>query len=241
MSGFRVLIVEDDRYIAGLIKTNLEDMGYSATQAFDGHTGLQLARSGQFQLIILDIKLPEMNGLEICRKIRSDSNYIPILMLTSMSTELDRVLGLEMGADDYLTKPFSIRELMARIKALFRRMEALKSAPAADEPTPIEEGDLVIDIPKREVKIKHRKIELTAKEFDLLVQFAGNPGRVYTRSELLDLVWGYAFKGYEHTVNTHINRLRAKIEDNPNQPIYICTVWGVGYKFCGHEERGDQK
>jgi DNA-binding response OmpR family regulator len=241
MSGYSVLIVEDDRSIADLVKTHLEDMGYSATLAFDGHAGLELARSNQFQLVILDIKLPGLNGIEICRKIRSDSNYIPILMLTSMSTELDRVLGLEMGADDYLTKPFSIRELMARIKALFRRMEALRSAPADDEPAPIEEGELVIDIPKREVKKNQQTIELTAKEFDLLVQFAGNPGRVYTRSELLDRVWGYAFKGYEHTVNTHINRLRAKIEDDPNQPVYICTVWGVGYKFCGQEERGDQK
>lgn len=236
----KILIIEDDRDIARLIKTNLEDLGYTATLAHDGIRGLQLAQSSQFHLIILDIKLPGMNGIDICQKIRADSDYIPILMLTSMSSELDRVLGLEMGADDYLTKPFSIRELMARIKALFRRMEALKSTPSSNEPTLIEALDLVIDISKRECLKNDQVIELTAKEFDLLVHFAESPGRVYTRSDLLDKVWGYAFKGYEHTVNSHINRLRAKIEDDPNQPEYICTVWGVGYKFCEHRDKGSQ-
>lgn len=232
-----ILVIEDDRHIARLIKTNLEDMGYTATLAHDGIKGLQLARSHRYQLIILDIKLPGMNGIDICQKIREDSDYIPILMLTSMSSEMDRVLGLEMGADDYLTKPFSIRELLARTKALFRRMEALQAMPPSEETGLIEVLDLVIDISKHECRKKQQIIELTAKEFDLLVHFAKNPGRVYTRSELLDHVWGYAFKGYEHTVNSHINRLRAKIEDDPNQPAYICTVWGVGYKFCEHQDR----
>jgi DNA-binding response OmpR family regulator len=153
-------------------------------------------------------------------------------MLTSKSSELDRVLGLEMGADDYVTKPFSIGELLARVKAIFRRIDEFKSEQRAGEPTILKAGELVIDPEKRHVTVKGRTIDLTAKEFDLLYHFARHPGRVFTRSQLLDRVWGYGHDGYEHTVNSHINRLRAKIEDNPAQPGYILTVWGVGYKFA---------
>jgi DNA-binding response OmpR family regulator len=153
-------------------------------------------------------------------------------MLTSKSAELDRVLGLEMGADDYVTKPFSIRELMARVKAIFRRIDELKSDRQPDKQTIICAGEIAIDPDRRTVSLKNKTIDLTAKEFDLLLHFARNAGKVFTRARLLDEVWGYGHDGYEHTVNSHINRLRAKIEKNPAQPIYILTVWGVGYKFA---------
>jgi DNA-binding response OmpR family regulator len=171
-----------------------------------------------------------MEGLDICRTLRTKPNYTPILMLTAKSTEPDRVLGLEVGADDYLTKPFSIRELLARVKALLRRMEA--SHPVLDRMNLIQAGDLVVDAEKRRVTLCGKTVDLTAKEFDLLLQFARHPGRVYTRSQLLDLVWGYTHAGYEHTVNSHINRLRAKIERDTSRPRYILTIWGIGYSFA---------
>lgn len=239
MSGMlnrKILIIEDDRNIAQLVEANLKDQGYEVSVAHDGKSGLDLALTGKFQLIILDLNLPRIDGLEICRKIRSDASYTPILMLTCRTSELDRVLGLEIGADDYLTKPFSVRELLARVKALFRRIDALESKQKSEESLIIHHRDLHIDAAKREVTLKGKSVNLTAKEFDLLYHFAGHPGRVYTRSELLDQVWGYAFKGYEHTVNSHINRLRAKIEDDQNRPKYIITVWGVGYKFVSISE-----
>lgn len=230
----KILIVEDDRNIAELVETNLKDQKYDVSVAHDGNSGLNLALSGEYQLIILDLNLPDIDGLEICKRVRADASYTPILMLTCRTSEIDRVLGLEIGADDYLTKPFSVRELVARVKSLFRRIDAFESEQVSGNSSIILLGDLSIDPKKREVSIKGNTINLTAKEFDLLYHFAKNPGRVYTRSELLDLVWGYAYKGYEHTVNSHINRLRAKIETDQNQPQYIKTVWGVGYKFMSH-------
>ena len=193
--------------------------------------GLAEAEAKRFDLIILDLMLPGIDGLEVCRRLRSKTNYTPILMLTSKSTELDRVLGLEMGADDYLTKPFSIMELVARVKAIFRRIDNLSSTNPQNALKPIAAGALAIDPEKRNVTLDGVAMDLTAKEFDLLLYFAQNPGRVYSRGQLLDHVWGYTHSGYEHTVNSHINRLRAKIEKNPNQPEFIQTVWGVGYKF----------
>ncbi len=185
--------------------------------------------------------LPGVDGLELCRRIRAQSPYTLVLMLTSKDTELDRVLGLEMGADDYLTKPFSLRELGARVKALFRRAAALsgeETAPVASDCAStksdknfIRSGDLLIEIEKRKVLLSGQEVNLTAKEFDLLYLFACHPGRVYTRVQLLDALWGYGYEGYEHTVNSHINRLRAKIEKDPAQPRFLLTVWGVGYKF----------
>jgi DNA-binding response OmpR family regulator len=234
---YKILIVEDDKDIARLLETNLKDEKYEVTLAFDGKTGHEEALSKKYNLIILDLKLPEKDGLEICRNVRSSPEYTPILILTSMTTEMDRVLGLEIGADDYLTKPFSMRELLARVKALFRRMEALKTSSHTGKQEVIEVDELMIDVEKHEVTLRGNSVELTAKEFNLLLLFARHPRRVYTRLELLDLVWGYAYKGYEHTVNSHINRLRSKIEENPNQPHYILTVWGVGYKFFNPEEQ----
>jgi DNA-binding response OmpR family regulator len=213
-------------------------MGCEVHTVSDGITGLEKARSTSFHLIILDLMIPGLDGLEICRRLRGLPNYTPILMLTAKSSELDRVLGLEMGADDYMTKPFSVRELLARVKALFRRLEALSAPSPADTPPSVQSGDLFLDLEKRKVTLKKKLVDLTAKEFDLLLQFARHPGRVYTRMQLLDLVWGYGHDGYEHTVNSHINRLRAKIEEDPAHPRYILTVWGVGYKFFEPEDWG---
>lgn len=227
----KILVIEDNRDLANLLKLHLGDHSFEADLSFDGIKGLSKAEETRYDLIILDIMLPGMDGLEICRRLRSHSPYVPILMLTSKSTELDRVLGLEMGADDYVTKPFSIRELLARVKAIFRRVEGLKAGKTENESDILKVHQLLIDRGKRKVTLEGRDIELTAKEFDLLLHFAKNPGRVYTRSQLLDQVWGYGHEGYEHTVNSHINRLRAKVEEDPAHPRYILTVWGVGYKF----------
>ena len=227
-----VLIIEDDRDIASLLEMHVRDAGHEATVTHDGSRGLELASTNRYDLIILDIMLPGIDGLEICKRVRALTHYTPILMLTAKTSELDRVLGLEIGADDYLTKPFSIKELLARVKALFRRMDALESRSRTELQRPMSVGDLMIDVDKRTVTQDGRPVTLTAKEFDLLLHFARHPGRVYTRSQLLSQVWGYGFEGYEHTVNSHINRLRTKIEQDPSHPRYILTVWGVGYKFA---------
>jgi DNA-binding response OmpR family regulator len=231
MADRRVLVLEDDRDIAHLVELHLRDLECVAHVCGDGTQGLGLALRNRYDLVILDLMLPGMDGLEICRRLRTQSNYVPILMLTAKSTELDRVVGLEIGADDYLTKPFSIRELQARVKALFRRIDAMSQQADHDGIGVLRLDKLEIDSEKRSVTLDGNNITLTAKEFDLLLQFARHPGRVYTRTQLLDLVWGYSYDGYEHTVNSHINRLRAKMEDNPAKPRYILTVWGVGYKF----------
>lgn len=226
----QVLVIEDDPDIAKLVSLHLEDVGCHVRLVADGLAGLDAALSQRYELIILDIMLPGLEGLELCRRLRSESTYTPVLMLTAKSSEVDRVVGLEMGADDYLTKPFSIPELIARVKAIFRRAELfVKEAGKPDGRLAV--GDMVIDVEKRSVSVAGSPVDLTAKEFDLLVQFAGHPGRVYPRQQLLDLVWGHGHDGYEHTVNSHINRLRAKIERDPAAPRYVLTVWGVGYKF----------
>ena len=232
----KILVVEDNKDLGQLLELHLRDLSYEVDLAFDGDDGWSQVTSQTYDLIILDLMLPGIDGLEICRRIRSRPAYTPILMLTSKSTELDRVLGLEFGADDYVTKPFSIRELMARVKAIFRRIDELQSYRRPDTQALIRVADLVIDSQRRTVSLSDRMIDLTAKEFDLLLHFARNAGRVFSRSQLLDEVWGYGHDGYEHTVNSHINRLRSKIETNPAQPSYILTVWGVGYKFAEFDE-----
>ncbi|MBD3357703.1 MAG: response regulator [Chitinivibrionales bacterium] len=231
-----ILVVEDNQDLAHLLKLHLQDLSYEVDLTFNGPDALAKAEANTYDLIILDILLPGMDGLEICRRLRAAPPYIPILMLTSRSSETDRVLGLEMGADDYVTKPFSIRELLARVKAIFRRVGLLTDARSGDTPAPIRAGGLHIDPEKRLVSIEGTVLDLTAKEYDLLLHFAEHPGRVYSRSQLLDQVWGYGHDGYEHTVNSHINRLRGKIERDPAQPRYILTVWGVGYKFAERED-----
>ncbi|MDG5500027.1 response regulator transcription factor [Marinobacter sp. BGYM27] len=228
-----VLIIEDNPGIAQLVKMHIEDLGCDAIHVARGDTGLERYREGGIDLVVLDLMLPGLDGLSVCREIRSGAGYVPVLMLTAKSTELDRVLGLEMGADDYLTKPFSVAELSARVKALFRRVDAM----AAPQPTSEEEASridiegLSIDPTRRRVEVNGAEVELTAREFDLLWHFARHPGRVFSRTQLLDAVWGYNHEGYEHTVNTHINRLRGKIELDPSEPVYVQTVWGVGYRF----------
>ncbi|UCF92526.1 MAG: response regulator transcription factor [Desulfobacterales bacterium] len=231
----KILVIEDNKDLAQLLDLHLRDLSYEVDLAFDGHEGFAKFKSKDYDLILLDLMLPGLDGLEICRRIRTQPGYTPILMLTSKSAELDRVLGLEMGADDYVTKPFSIRELMARVKAIFRRIDELKSDQPINPQAPIRAGNLVIDPARRAVDLAGTAVDLTAKEFDLLLYFARHAGRVFTRAQLLDAVWGYGHDGYEHTVNSHINRLRAKIEKNPAQPRYILTVWGVGYKFAEFE------
>ena len=230
-----VLIVEDDQDIAHLVALHLKDIDCEVETVADGRTGLERAQDGGHDLIILDLMLPGIDGLEICRRVRSRADYTPILMLTARTSEFDRVLGLELGADDYLTKPFSVLELVARVKALFRRMEALASQDELAENAPLRVGDLSIEPDKRSVEVRGQAVQLTAKEFDLLLHFARYPGRVFTRAQLLDQVWGYGHEGYEHTVNSHINRLRAKIEEDPAKPRYVLTVWGIGYRFSEPE------
>jgi len=231
---YQVLIIEDDPDIARLVALHLQDIGCETESLGDGAEGLNRFRRGSFDLVVLDLMLPGLDGLAVCRELRAEPGYVPILMLTAKSTELDRVVGLETGADDYLTKPFGIPELQARVKALFRRVDAFahKAVPSVAEQKLVRDG-LTIDVERRQVRIDGREVQLTAREFDLLLHFARYPGRVFNRAQLLDQVWGYNHDGYEHTVNSHINRLRAKIEQDPAQPHFILTVWGVGYKFAG--------
>lgn len=226
----RILVIEDDSDIADLIHLHLGDLDYAVTTARDGNAGLRHAISTHWDMIILDVQLPGIDGLEICRRIRQRSQYVPILMLTAKSSELDRVVGLEVGADDYVTKPFSVLELKARVRAMLRRSQLPNIAPDKSPPT-VRVGSLTLDPTTRHATIREETVDLTAKEFDLLLHFANNPGRVFRRIELLDSIWGYGHAGYEHTVNSHINRLRAKIELDPAHPELIVTVWGVGYKM----------
>jgi len=228
----KILVVEDERDIADLIRLHLEDLNYVVSVARDGNTGLRKGSAGSWNLIILDLRLPGVDGLEICRRLRVRSEYVPILMLTSKSSELDRVVGLEIGADDYVTKPFSVLELMARVKAILRRSDLCErtQVQAMDS---VQVGNLVIDPATRSAVVRGEAVELTAREFDLIFHFAKHPGRVFSRAELLDHVWGYGHEGYEHTVNSHINRLRATIESDLAHPEFIVTMWGVGYKMNG--------
>jgi len=224
----QILIIEDDPEIIKLLEIHFTDLIYSTSKAMDGEVGLQMALDKDYDLILLDLTLPTMDGVTICKKIR-EKKSTPVIMLTAKSEEIDRVLGLEIGADDYITKPFSIRELLARVKAVMRRTDSSKLK--EQNSTAISMEGLFIDIDKRKVVLHDKKVELSPKEFELLVLMAANPGRNYTRTELLNMIWGYNFEGYEHTVNSHINRLRAKIESDMANPVYILTTWGVGYKF----------
>jgi len=232
-----VLVVEDNEDLVNLIRINLEEEGYTVLVAMDGNTALDIYNSHDPSLIILDIMLPKMDGLEVCKRIRKNDRLVPILMLTAKAEEVDKVLGLELGADDYMTKPFSIREFLARVKVMFRRMEANREI-HNQLPEKLTFGNLEIYPEKRKVLLAGKTIELTSKEYDLLILFSSNPGKAYSRNELLNQVWGYSYDGYNHTVNSHINRLRSKIEKDPSDPDFILTVWGVGYRFA--EKAGEQ-
>ena len=231
----KILIIEDEENIAELIKLSLADHPYDITVMHNGAKGFELARKGEFHAILLDIMLPEMNGIEICRQLRVLKVTSVIIMLTAKSTEIDKILALEIGADDYITKPFSPRELLARVNARMRRFElGNQTEDTVTQNTTSNNlvfDELTINIEKRKVEKHGKLIELTPKEFELLVHLASNPGKTYNREQLLNKIWSYDFEGFEHTVNSHINRLRAKIEDNPNKPKFILTTWGVGYKF----------
>ncbi|HTJ50042.1 MAG TPA: response regulator transcription factor [Cyclobacteriaceae bacterium] len=227
----RVLIIEDDIDIAELISIHLNDLVCEIKHCINGETGFEKAAEENFDLIILDIMLPGIDGLEVCKKLRAREITTPVLMLTAKSEEIDKVLGLEIGADDYLTKPFSIREFVARVKAILRRQKIHEKASTEHIGNTLRIENLVIEHSKHKVMLNGTRVELTPKEYDLLVLLAAHPGKSYNREDLLNLIWGYEFSGYEHTVNSHINRLRSKIESDFSKPRYILTSWGVGYRF----------
>ncbi len=228
----RILVAEDQADIRDLLVMNLAQAGYDVQAVPDGGAALAAEHLAPHDLLVLDLMMPGLDGLEVCKGLRARGLDTPILMLTARSTELDRVLGLELGADDYLTKPFSMAELLARVKALLRRAEVREAArSAADGERPLVHGELQLWPARRSVAVRGQPVELTALEFDLLLHFAQHPGRVFSRAQLLDAVWGYSHDGYEHTVTTHINRLRAKLEHDPMHPEWVLTVRGAGYKF----------
>jgi len=228
-----ILVAEDQTDIRELIAMNLRSAGYEVTTVGDGPAALASQNEQASDLLILDLMMPGLDGLEVCKALRARGRSSPILMLTARATELDRVLGLELGADDYLTKPFSLAELLARVKALLRRADLLRAAQSSTQAQPgaLRNGDLEILPTKRQVRYRGEALDFTALEFDLLLHFASHPGHVFSRAQLLNAVWGYTHDGYEHTVTTHINRLRAKLEADPMRPQLILTVRGAGYKM----------
>jgi DNA-binding response OmpR family regulator len=231
MDARTVLVVEDERDMAQLLKLHLSTVCDEVEIASNGHDGLSAAQRRPWGLIILDLGLPGIGGLEICRRLREKAAYTPVLMLTANGSESARVRGLEIGADDYVTKPFCLQELLARVKAIFRRCAALQATADAAGPGTVRYRDLCLDLSTRVATLGGRQVALTVKEFDLLLHFMTHPERIYSRAQLLDQVWGHGYLGYEHMVNSHINRLRAKIEPDPAHPGYVVTVWGVGYRL----------
>jgi len=231
-----LLIIEDDENISSAIQEYFSRAGYTVSAALDGVLGIETAARDRPDVVVLDLMLPRMDGLAVCKELRQKNPQMPILMLTAKDDVVDKVLGLEMGADDYITKPFSLRELEARIKSVLRRSRAVAAAPVdGHDETPIQRGSLRIDPIRREVTIGEKLVELTPKEFDLLRLFASNPGRVFPRKYLLEKIWDYSYEGYDRTIDSHINRLRAKVEQNPDNPQLVLTVWGIGYKFTDAE------
>ncbi|MDR3440490.1 response regulator transcription factor [Telmatospirillum sp.] len=227
----RVLIVEDDAHIAELLRMHLKEESYVVEHAADGHAGMRLLGEGPWDMLVLDLMLPGVDGLEICKRARAMTHYVPIIIISARASEVHRILGLELGADDYLAKPFSMLELVARVRALLRRTDALARNARLDAGQ-LESHGLILDPVARSASLEGASLDLTPREFDLLYFFVRHPDRVYSRLSLLNEVWGYSHDGYEHTVNTHINRLRTKIEADPAAPQRILTVWGRGYKFA---------
>jgi DNA-binding response OmpR family regulator len=225
-----VLLVDDERLLVKGLKFNLEHEGYEVSCCYDGESAIRLARESAFDLIILDLMMPEVDGLEACRRIREFS-AVPIIMLTARSEDTDKLIGFEYGADDYVTKPFNIMELKARIRAILRRVVVQQNQQAPPAET-LQIGNITLDISRHNASVDGRSVELTAKEFDLVELLMKNPGRVYTRESLLDIVWGYEYPGDIRTVDVHIRRLREKLEISPAKPKYLLTKWGVGYFFC---------
>lgn len=231
----RLLLVEDDAHIADLLALHLRDEGMEVVHCARGDDGLRQLEQGGWDALVLDLMLPGVDGLEICRRARAMTRYTPIVIISARASEVHRILGLEIGADDYLAKPFSVLELVARVKALLRRVDALARNARLDAGS-LTVGGLEIDPLAREARLHGARLDLTPREFDLLYFFARQPGKVFSRMDLLNAVWGYQHEGYEHTVNTHINRLRAKVETDPASPRRILTVWGRGYRFAATEE-----
>lgn len=231
----RILIVEDEPKTGAYLKKGLEESGFSVDLAKDGGEGLTLAQEERYDVIVLDVMLPVLDGWAVLKRLR-DTHTTPVLFLTARDDVQDRVHGLELGADDYLAKPFSVLELVARVKALLRRVDALARDSRIDAGT-LDVAGLAIDPIAREASVDGARLDLTPREFDLLYFFARHPGKVFSRMDLLNAVWGYQHEGYEHTVNTHINRLRAKIEADPAEPVRILTVWGRGYKLAAPGQR----
>jgi len=227
----KVLVIEDDKNIVELLNIHLADLSCEVTNTGNGTDALSIATQNSFDLIILDLMLPGLSGMEICRRIRQHDHITPIMILSAKSEEIDKVVGLETGADDYLTKPFSIREFIARVNVIFRRKEDSQTDINRNAKAMIRAGELEIDMDKRKVILNDNRIDISPREFELLILLAANPGKSFSRKRLLNLVWGYDFEGYEHTVNTHINRLRGKIENDISNPKYILTTWGIGYRF----------
>ena len=224
----KVLVVDDEKLIVKGLRFSLEQDGMEVDCAYDGEEALEKAKAGEYDIILLDLMLPKMDGLEVCQQIREFSN-VPIIMLTAKGEDMDKILGLEYGADDYVTKPFNILEVKARIKAIMRRTAG--SQPKKEDSKVIEAGDLRLDCESRRLFILNKEVNLTAKEFDLLELLVNNPNKVYSRENLLNLVWGYEYPGDGRTVDVHVRRLREKIEKNPSEPKYVHTKWGVGYYY----------
>src|SRR5438105_12715239 len=231
-----LLVVEDDENISTAISEYFSRAGYNVKTVEDGLNGVKAALDDPPDAVVLDLMLPKMDGLAVCKELREKVGYLPILMLTAKDDVVDKVLGLEMGADDYITKPFSLRELEARLKSVLRRMRAKANETEEGDQAPIVRGHLRIDSARREVTINGRAVELTPKEFELLALFASHPGRVYSRKFLLENIWDYTYSGYDRTIDSHINRLRAKVEEDPEHPKLVLTVWGVGYEFADENE-----
>lgn len=227
----QILVIEDDRHIAELVSVNLQDDLTEVTCCHDGNEGFLEATNKDYDLIVLDLMLPGKKGMDICRELRASNIYTPILILTSKNDEIDKILGLETGADDYITKPFSVREFQARVKAILRRSKLDSKNETTTSLPEIHSKDLVINQEMRKVELRGKRLSLTPKEFELLCLLANNAGRTFSRAQLLHKIWGYEFEGYEHTVNSHINRLRTKLEKEPGNPEYILTTWGIGYRF----------
>lgn len=228
----KILVIEDDLDIARLLRIHLEDLGHEVDHAATGDDGLEMALNGSYSLVVLDIMLPGIDGFDVCKRIRGQDQHLPILVLSARDDEVDKIVGLELGADAYMTKPFSVREFAARVKALFRRIEVDREGGDAGAQEAYSFRDLSLDVASRRATLSGEALELTGREFDLLLMFMQHPGRAFSRQELLESVWGYDYSGYSHTVNSHINRLRSKIEKDPSDPHYIQTVWGIGYRFA---------
>ncbi|WP_420454185.1 response regulator transcription factor [Rubrivirga sp.] len=236
MAPASLLVVEDDDDLRQTLARRLEESGYDVATAATGPDALDAVAERVPDLVVLDVMLPGLDGVEVCRRLRSDHPLLTILMLTARADELDRVVGLEVGADDYVTKPFSLQEVVARIRSALRRVRAVReqlaSGPADDGEAPITAGALAVDPVRREVTVGGEPVHLTVREFDLLLFLARHPDRPFTRGQLLQQIWDITYEGYDRTIDSHVQRLRAKIEADPGNPAFVRTVWGVGYKFA---------